>query len=242
MRPFTLRHIFAAALTVAVVLPTSSLAGIYFNLGFGIGCGGCRRPRANCLCPPCFRCQAPPSQCGCPPVAPVLPPVSCAPQTQIHRQAYIEQVPVTTYQQVTQTVYVPQQVTRTIPRTVMTQQTRYRDVAVQTMQPTLTQFAPAAPALGCSSCGQSHLGLAPTTIPGYPTVLPTASPTAIPSMPAISVSPYSSPALVPEYDDVGWQDVRPRSHRTSSQSHTPLRNASMFRPAPTAATVWQSRF
>jgi hypothetical protein len=150
---------------------------------------------------------------------------------------------------VTETVYVPQQVTRTVPRTIMTQQTRFRDVAVQTTQPMFSPFAPAAPAVGCNSCGDNHLGFTPTAVPPYPGVLPTAAPTSvvpsattIPSMPAISVSPYSTPTPVPEYDDVGWSNVRPRTAPTPSRSHAPVRGASMFRPAPSAATVWQSRF
>ena len=243
MRPYTLRHLFAAVIAVAVVLPTSTVAGIYFNLGFGIGCGGCGRPRPSCLCPPCFRCHSAPSNCVCPPAAPVIPSTTYVPQTEIRRQAYIEHVPVTTYEEVTQTVYVPRQVTRTVPRTVMTQQTRYRDVAVQSYRPTLTQFAPAAPAVGCNTCGENHLGFAPSAVPGYPSILPASAPAVIPSMPAITVSPYASPALVPEYDDVGWRDVYPRSHRASHRhSRGSIRGASMFRPAPSAAAVWQSRF
>jgi len=245
VRPFTLRHVVAAVVAIAVVLPASSLAGFYFNVGFGLGCGGCGLSLASCLCPPCFACHQPRPACVCPqPVAPVLPPTSCAPSVQIQRQAYIEQVPVTTYQQVTDTVYVPQQVTRTIPRTVMTQQTRFRDVAVQTMQPMAQPFAPVMSA-GCSSCGGSQVGFAPTAISGYPGVAPTPTsiapgPYAVPSMPSISVSPYADPA-VPQYDDVSWSNVRPRTP-TPSRIHAPVRGTSLFRPAPSAATVWQSRF
>ena len=241
MRLLSLRHYVAAILAIAIVLPASSLAGVYFNLGFGIGCGGCGLPFTGCSCPPCGTCMQPRPACVCPPtyappVAPVLPPTGCAPSVQIQRQAFIEQVPVTTYQQVTETVYVPQQITRTIPRTIMTQQTRYRDIAVQTT-PTFSQhFTPVAPA-GCSSCGSGgQIGFTPTVIPGYPTAVPT-SVTPIPSMPAISVSPYGA-AVVPPYDDVSWSDVRPRF--VTDRAHAPIRGA--FRPAPSAATVWQSRF
>lgn len=248
MRPFTLRHIVASVIVVAVVLPASSLAGFYFNLGFGLGCGGCGFSLASCLCPPCGGCYQPRPSCVCPPMAAPVLPTGCAPAVQIQRQAYVEQVPVTTYQQVTETVYVPQQVTRSVPRTVMVQQTRYRDVAYQSPQPTVG-FAPVS---GCSSCGDGA-GFTPVSIPGYPGIAPTAVPravvpseaapypAAIPSMPSISVSPYSTPAAVPQYDDVNWTDVRPRTP-TPSRTHAPVRGTSLFRPAPSAATVWQSRF
>ncbi|MBL8849307.1 MAG: hypothetical protein JNG89_06465 [Planctomycetaceae bacterium] len=245
MRSFTLRHWLAAVLVVAVVLPASSMAGIYFNLGFGFSCNGCGLGRVGCQCPPCGGCYRPPSGCVCPPptVGPALP-TGCAPQVQIQRQAYVEQVPVTTYQQVSETVYVPQQVTRMVPQTVMMQQTRYRDIAVQAApQPTIG-FAPVS---GCSSCGDGH-GFAPAAVHGYPSVLPTAAPanvppytSGIPSMPSISVSPYAAPSAVPQYDDVNWTDVRPRTP-TPSHAHPPVRGTSLFRPAPSAATVWQSRF
>jgi hypothetical protein len=249
-----MRHLMAAIVVVAVVLPASSFAGIYFNLGFGIGCGGCGHARPQCVCPtPCY---------GCPPAAgPVLQSsyvpqqfvtYQDVPRTEIRRQAFVEQVPVTTYEQVTETVYVPQQVTRTIPRTVMTEQTRYRDVAFQTTQriaQTQTRFVPQptigfAPVSGCNSCGSSGIGFAPSAIPGYPSVVPTADPgpASIPSMPSISVSPYSTPSLVPQYDDINWSEVRPRTAPTPSRSHAPIRGTSLFRPAPSAATVWQSRF
>ena len=51
------------------------------------------------------------------------------PTVQVRREAYVENVPVTTYQQVTETVYVPQQVTKVVPQTTLQAQTRYRDVA-----------------------------------------------------------------------------------------------------------------
>ena len=161
MRAFTLRHFLAAVVVVAVVLPASSPAGVYFNLGFGFGCTGCRRPAMNCVCPP---------------PAPICPPVPVlqqsyvpqqfvsyedVPRIEYRRQAFTEQVPVTTYEHVTETVYVPQQVTRTVPRTVMTEQTRYRDVAFQTTQriarthtrmvPQTIGFTPVSAPGGCST-------------------------------------------------------------------------------------------
>lgn len=283
--PFNLRHVLAAVLVVAVVLPASSLAGAYFNLGFGLGCGGCGFSLSSCLCAPCLGCRRPPMGCACPPPAPVCPPAGPVfqssyvpqqfvsyedvPRVEYRRQAFTEQVPVTTYEQVAETVYVPQQVMRTVPRTVLTEQTRYRDVAFQTTERiarthtrmiprTTIGFAPVRAPGGCSSCGETSFGHAPMASPAYPSVLPTAAPTimapsnaAIPSMPTMSVSPYGVPnaasphgahGAVPQYDDVNWSNVRPRSAPTPSSSHAPVRGASMFRPAPSAATVWRSRF
>lgn len=261
MRCLSLRHYLSAVLVVAVVLPASSFAGAYFHLGFGFGCTGCRRPPMQCACP------AP--MPVCPPAGPVLQQsyvpqqvvsYEDVPRIEYRRQAYTEQVPVTTYEQVAETVYVPQQVTRTVPRTVMTQQTHYRDVAFQTTEriarthtqmvpQTTIGFRPVSAPGGCSSCGETSLGLAPTAAPHYHSVLPAAAPTimaptqsAIPSMPAISISPYDTPHAVPQYDDVNWSTVQPRIAPTPSSTGIPARGASMFRPAPTAATVWQSRF
>lgn len=266
MRHFSLRHYLSAVLVVAVVLPASSFAGAYFHLGFGFGCTGCYRP---------------PMQCACPAPAPICPPAPVlrqsyvpqqvvsyedVPRIEYRRQAYTEQVPVTTYEQVAETVYVPQQVTRTVPRTVMTQQTRYHDVAFQTTEriarthtqmvpQTTIGFRPVPAPGGCSSCGETSLGLAPMAAPQYRSVLPAAAaptimaPTivapahgGIPSMPAISISPYDAPGAVPQYDDVHWSNVRPRTAPIPGSTGVPVRGASLFRPAPTAATVWQSRF
>lgn len=266
MRPFSIRHYLSAVLVVAVVLPASSFAGVYFHLGFGFGCGGCHRPPMQCACP----APAP----ICPPAGPVFQQsyvpqqvvsYQDVPRIEYRRQAYTEQVPVTTYEQVAETVYVPQQVTRTVPRTVMTQQTRYRDVAVQTTErvarthtqmvpQTTIGFSPVSHPGGCSSCGETSLGLAPLGVPQYGSVLPAAAPTimaptimapshsAIPSMPAISISPYDTPTAVPQYDDVNWSTVQPRTAPIPGRTGAPIRGTSLFRPAPTAATVWQSRF
>jgi len=62
------------------------------------------------------------------------------PQIQQHRQAYTENVPVTSYQTVQvdegayQQVWVPKMVQKQVPTTVMQQQLKYRNVAVQTLR------------------------------------------------------------------------------------------------------------
>lgn len=272
MRQFPLRHLLIAAAVVAVVLPASSLAGLFLQFGIGGPCGGCGFSFAACLCPPCFACHYPAPACVCPPppvyhtgFQPVLQTqyrteqfvtYQQVPRTEIRREAYVERVPVTTFEQVTETVYVPQQVTRSVPRTVMTEQTRYRDVPYQVVErvpQVQTRLVPRqpigyAPALSplsdCATCGAPGWGAVPTAPASYHGALPAAAtpiPSAIPTMPPISVSPYAAPTAVPQYDDASWTNVRPRSEPTPAPSYSP-RGASLFRPAPSAATVWQSRF
>jgi hypothetical protein len=167
------------------------------------------------------------------------------PRTEIRREAYVEQVPVTTYERVTETVYVPQQVTKLVPRTVVQSRTRYRDVAYQVTQRiarTHTHFVP-QPVAGCNTCGSAPL-FAPAGIAPAPTVVPTApaTDTVIPTMPSIQVTPHDSATDVPEYDDAGWQTVRPRRQSSPTRSGPPVRGTSFSRQAPSAATVWRSKF
>ena len=91
--------------------------------------------------------------------------------------------------------------------------------------------------------GMTTVGQAGSKI-GMPAAAPTImapSSSVIPSMPAISISPYGTPGAVPQYDDVNWSNVRPRTAPAPS-SYAPVRGTSLFRPAPSAATVWQARF
>lgn len=256
------RNWLVATAVVAIVIPATSMAGLFGPCGF------CGLPFASCFCAPCHVCHLAPAACLCP--APVyqtgLRPVvqtqyrqeqvvtyRDVPRTQVRREAFVEQVPVTAYEQVTETVYVPQQVTKMVPRTVLQAQTRYRDVAYQVTErvaQTETRLVPQAtigyvpqlPAVaGCNTCGAT----APSFLPAaaVPAAVPSASPTTvIPSMPPIRVTPGETHQTVPEYDDVEWQTIRPRNKSTPVQKSPPVRGASMFRPAPSAATVWQSRF
>jgi hypothetical protein len=178
-----------------------------------------------------------PAACACHPVVTYQD----VPRTEIRREAYVEQVPVTTYERVTETVYVPQQVTKLVPRTVMQAQTRYRDVAVQVtdrVARTHMLFTP-QPVAGCGTCGSAPL-FAPAAIAPSAPAAPAAN-AVIPTMPTIQMTPRDTHTEVPEYDDAGWQTVRPRRPSSSpTRSGPPVRGTSFSRPAPTAATVWQS--
>lgn len=265
------RNLLVAAAVVAVVLPATSLAGLFGPCGF------CGLSFSSCFCPPCQMCHHAPAACACPqPVYQTgLRPVvqtqyrqeqvvtyRDVPRTEMRREAYVEQVPVTTYEQVTETVYVPQQVTRSVPRTVMQPQTRYRDIAYQVTErvaQTETRLVPQQtvglvpemrPVAGCNTCGAASAAFVPATVTPYPVpaTVPAAVPSAtIPSMPAIQVSPHGTHQHethqhVPAYDDVEWQTIRPRNKPAPAHPTPPVRGASHFRPAPSAATVWQSRF
>ncbi len=260
------RNLLVAAAVVAVVLPATSLAGLFGPCGF------CGLSFASCFCPPCQVCHHAPAACACPqPVYQTgLRPVvqtqyrqqqvvtyRDVPRTEVRREAYVENVPVTAYEQVTETVYVPQQVTRMVPRTVLQQQTRYRDVAyhvTERVAQTETRLVPqqtvslvpeARHVAGCNTCGAASASFVPASVTPIPTpaIAPTPAPAAaIPSMPTIQVSPHETHQHVPTYDDVEWQTIRPRTKPTPAHPSPPVRGASHFRPAPSAATVWQSRF
>lgn len=254
---------------VALALPASSSAG---RFGFGIfgNCGGCGFSLGLCGCATCGFCRHPRPHCACPPPVvpqPVLPPpTSYCPQPQLtyrqeqfttyrdvpriqhRREAYVEQVPVTTYQQVTETVYVPQQVTKMVPRTTYQAQTRYRDVAYQVTEripETHTRlvpehrisYVPPTP-ITADCCGPvGTTSYAPPM--GLPSVMaPVPQSTALPPQHTHHHVP------VPEYSypDTSWQQVPSRTAEQPTPADNPVRGASLFRPAPSAAAVWQSRF
>lgn len=261
---------------LSVAVPATSWACLP-----GLFCG---MPFGHCICPPCVTCHLPPPSCICVvPVVPVIPVVPVqttlrpvvqtqyrqeqvvtyrdVPTIQHRREAFIEQVPVTAYERVTETVYVPQQVTKMVPRTVLQPQTRYRDVAYQVNQrvaETQTRLVPqqtvsyVPEVRQAASCAGSF---------GPTSYIPPAAPAAaIPTMPPITVSPgrvSENPAFtpgrvsenpaytpVPQYPDVpttntSWQTIAPRA-QSNLAPPSPARGA--FRPAPSAAAVWQSRF
>jgi hypothetical protein len=230
------------------VLPLTArecMSGVGFNIGAWGPCGGAGVGLDFSLFPPCMYCNQPPpfggcGGCGCgmPTVVPqptLAPQASYVPQIQIRREAYVENVPVTAYQPVTRTVYVPQQVTEMVPQTVYQPQMRYRDVAYQTIQQVVATPLPIAPYQPASYAQP----VAPScAAPTMPTLAPTAasaySSPAIPTMPSITVSPYGTTNPVPQYQDVP-------SASSGAARPTSARRSSMFRPAPSAARVQQSR-
>ncbi|MGD9857505.1 MAG: hypothetical protein AB7U20_21390 [Planctomycetaceae bacterium] len=248
----------------------------------GCGCGPCAPP------PLCGPPLPPPNFCGCGPVtapaygvgpslpAPIPTGFNCAvqpvttyrnvPTTHVRRETYIENVPVTTYQQVT------------VPQTVYQPQVRYRDVAytvnqqiAETRTPYIPQprisYAPSMPmaSTGCSTCDSpSGYGLSTQLgTPGYPTAVssvpyiglasgPVPTPIALPPATALRSSQPATLDSPQPYAESPWQTVPQRQAQQSTEiqqmggfypsySPPPVRSSRpMFQPAPSAASVWQS--
>ena len=263
-----------------------------------------RRPFHEC----CETCEMSHARCSCAQTRPVVQTQLRAQQvttyrdvteTHIRNESVVENVPSTTYRNVTidegnyQMVWVPKPVTKQVAQTVVQQQVKTRAVPYQVTRrvPQIsTQFVPVqtvqhiteavpfsmampAPitmptmAASCNSCGHqstavglpyisNQIGYAPSFVQAAPM---TAS---IPTMPAITV-PLPQAALAPtpivtEPSAEQWQTIpargssenRSRSYESPSSrsvptpmdeaSHSP-RRTSLFVPAPSAATVWNSR-
>lgn len=182
--------------------------------------------------------------------------VTCqsVPQVQIQRQAVVENVPVTSYQQVTvdegsyQTVWVPRPVNRTIAQTVLQPQIRYQDVAVQVQQPVaqvqtqlvpqqIVRFVPETRQVGTRIVGwQPGLPIvaAPMSafiLPGEP--IPDGSVPVQRSASGSDYMPGSVPGAAPQPD--GWQTIQQR------QSAAPQGTPPQASGAPSAVRVWQSQ-
>lgn len=244
---------------LAVAVPASVGAGIFANCGicglnFGFG--------ISCNCRPCMGCHMPPPACACPAPAPMLPaPVSMRPivQTQYRQEQFV------TYRDVPRTQVRREAFVEQVPVTVMMSQTRYRDVAFQVTERVAEAHTRMVPvqhvnyvpscsrpvSVGCSGAGPI-LGTSyapPPASPAFAGAIPQAVPTAVtpispsaslPTLPPIIISPYGQGPAVPAYPDIpatdNWETIRPR---TPSR---PTSGSSLFRPAPSAATVWQSSF
>ncbi len=191
------------------------------------------------------------------------------PQIQYQRQAYTETVPVTNYKTVTvdkgsyQLVWVPRPVQVQVPYTTYTQQTRYRDVAVQVNQQvarTYTQFVPQQTVQYVPQTQvavHSPVGIAwqqpvyttvpqtvslPTfTLPGEPTVRQAAAPIHRPApSPEHLQLPDAQPSRSAAADD--WTTIRQRgAAQPDPQSSYNPPTARGAGGAPSAATVWQSQ-
>jgi len=250
-------------------------------------CGPSRFPSAPCNCGPTFTPQPAPSSSDGPLLAPAIPsayhyaptPVCTTlqprqvttyrnvPTVEYRREAYVENVPVTTYEQIT------------VPRTVYQPQTRYRDVAYtvnRQVAQTHTEYVrqpsvsyawpvPTASAPGAIGSQPTAYSLTPQSIsPAYSPssfrapyagpardVVPT--PIALPpSRPASSQAATLQPPQ--PYAENSWQTVPQRQAEESTgieqmsgyspaYSPPPVKpSRSMFQPAPSAASVWQSRW
>ncbi len=263
-----------------------------------------RRPLRGC----CETCEMPQANCSCTQTRPVVQTQLRAQQvttyrdvteTHVRNETVVQNVPVTTFKQVTvdegayQMVWVPKPVTKQVAQTVIQQQAQTRAVPYQVTRrvPQLTtQLVPvqtvhhvtetipmttwAPPPISfqaASSCNACDAPFSTAFAPQYPVapqfgtafvqpapyVPATAS---IPTMPAISV-PLPQTALAPlpapENSTEQWQTIPSRPSAGSNRGydspssrtvpipmeearHTSPR-AGRFVPAPTAATVWNSR-
>lgn len=265
-----------------------------------------RRPFHGC----CETCQHQHASCTCSQARAVVQTQLQAQQvttfqdvteTHVRNETVVQNVPVTTYKQVTvdeggyQMVWVPKPVTKQVAQTVIQQQTATRAVPyqvtrrvpqistqlvpVQTVQHVtetvpMATFAPVrfqAAASSCNVCNQSQFATTALAAPTYiapqystavaPTIQYTAPATAtIQTLPAIPVPvPQTArgPLPAPANSTEQWQTIPSRPSPTTSQYEAPSnrtvpvpmdeartmapRTASKFTPAPSAATVWNSR-
>ncbi len=187
------------------------------------------------------------------------------PQTVYQRQAYVENVPMTTYRTVTvdqgsyQMVWVPKLVQKQIPQTVYVPQTRYRDVAVQVnrrIAQVQTQMVPQQVVRYVPRSQQ----VAMPSIVGWQAIPPQygviASPQSVPTaagMPQFTLpgEPTDTASRIPTPDpqfiqttpsqnvDNEWSTIRQRS-ALPGDGRTSF-NHSRREGVPSAATVWQAR-
>jgi hypothetical protein len=196
----------------------------YSDMGATSGCTSCSQHRGpirgmmhNRLCTRCQRrgccgtCQtaAPCPTCVTAPaiVQPSLVPSLTyrdVPQTMMRREAYAEQVPVTSYKTVAmdegsfQKVWVPRVVQKQVPVTAYQQQIKYRDVPYTVMQKVpQVQYTPTyttAVSTGCNTCNQGLF-----SSPAYSTTM---------------LNPYSS--TTPDYSTVQGIQQYPYAPQTTS--------------------------
>ena len=262
-----------------------------------------RRPFHEC----CETCEMPHARCSCTQTRPVVQTQLRAQQvttyrdvteTHVRNETIVENVPSTTYRNVTvdegnyQMMWVPKPVTKQVTQTVVQQQVKTRAVPyqvtrrvpqistqlvpVQTVQHVTETVPFSAPmtamampmiAPSCNSCGHqttamglpylsNQIGYAPS----FTHVTPMTA--AIPTMPAITVplpqtafapTPISAEPIVEQWQTIparGSAESRSRSDESPSSRPVPTpmdeanqipRRTSMFVPAPSAATVWNSR-
>jgi hypothetical protein len=252
-----------AIAAVLIVAPIFSVANVFDSC-----CVKCRKVRPRCCCP--TYCPAPAA----------VPQVTMQPQyrpqtvvshrqvteTQYRTEAFTEQVPVTTVENVTvdeggyQQVWVPKVVTKQVARTVVQNRVGSRTVPVQvtrTIPEYRTTMVPVGTVVTNSYSTNSYVtGGYPTAVPGTGAVMgsPDAFQSAIPVATPISATPVSQPTiatptpadrLVPMPTDAGQATpILPRSG-SSTNGLTPIQPRSaksgMFQAPPSAAMVWRSQ-
>jgi hypothetical protein len=232
--------------------PNSPMCGMGHPVGsclFGHGCG-LQNPCGCCPTPGIGPSYVPPL--SSPPILspqPTFPPTSCNPCDMgfAHTQLVPQQT--ITYREVPQIQYRQETYTEQVPVTTFQQVTRMRSVPYQTMTriPQIsTQYVPQISSAPCNPC-LSGLTTTPFIDSGMPMYSPT--PSMQPQMNGVPEYPY--PATQPQADAGGWQTIPQRQADGANVQQMgyfpqaapqPTRRQSMFQPAPSAATAWQSRF
>lgn len=239
-----------ALAAVLIAAPVVSVAG-----RFDPCCVRCKKVRVKCCCP--TFCPAPM------PVA--VPQVTVRPQTVVtHRQVtetqyrtemVNEQVPVTTYENVTvdeggyQQVWVPKVVTKQVARTTVQNRMSTRTVPVQvtrTVPEYTTTYVPVGTTItSIPAATGSYLTGVPQPIPVATPVsaTPVSQPGVLEPTPAGQPAPNSR--LVPMPTDAGQATpIVPRSGSTTngnSASQSRAAKSGLFQAPPSAAMVWRSQ-
>lgn len=178
--------------------------------------------------PCCASCQLPVVQCSCQRTRPVVQThlreekvttYRDVLETRYRQECIVEHTPVTTYEDRVETVWVPQQVTKKVARTVMVPQTKARAVPYQVMQRIpqtttrivpyqtvhhVTETVPLAYAVPTAPIiTQTWIAPPLASMPVTPVYAPPATQTAI--------GPRRAPPLTPAANQSGWQTIPPRS-------------------------------
>ena len=189
-------------------------------------------------------------------------------ETRYRDECIVEHTPVTTYEDRVETVWVPQQVTKKVARTVMVPQTKARSVPYQVMHrvpQTATRLVPYQTVHHVTEAVPMSF-VAPPPIVSYPApvishawIAPTMAapvPAASPVRQAESVVPHRAPPLAPaaKRPTGEWQTIQPRSASNTryggyeSDYERPVPNPTDNEPAvrraawrgnvPGAASAW----
>jgi len=227
--------------------------------------------QAQIFADPCRTCHQPVVQCHCQRTRPVVQTelreekvttYRDVMETRYREECIVEHTPVTTYEDRVETVWVPQQVTKKVARTVMVPQTKSRSVPYQVLQripQTTTRMVP-----------YQSVHHVTETVPMFATV-PTAPmitdncliphataththPHAAPYNPTSAAAPHRAPPLAPRESKGEWQVIPPRTSSldrfggyesdyeravpTPHDNEPAIRKASWRGNVPGAASAW----
>lgn len=189
--------------------------------------------------PCCQTCSLPIVQCHCQRTVPVVQnhvreekvtTYRNVMETRYREECFVEHTPVTTYEDRIETVWVPQQVTKKVARTVMVPQTKSRTVPYQVMQhipETTTRLVNYQTVHHVTETVPVATAIAPPVVThAWVTPLPTSSPPAISTtihhLPHAAGTPQKAPPLAPPTKTSsrgGWQTIPARSASASSDRY-----------------------